>query len=77
MPLLVDVDEVAVGDYSTEHGTVTKVNKTESSRYVELLFVNKTKLNLEKGTEIEMTQGGRFDRPVDATYKTNREKRGK
>jgi hypothetical protein len=69
MALMIDVDEIAEGDYSSEDGTVMKVNKSEKTDYVELIFVNGTTKMLAKSTEIEMDQGGRFDRPVDPNQK--------
>jgi len=69
MPLFIDVDDVSVGDYSTEHGTVMAVIKSDKSDSVELKFHNGDNLNLTKGTELEFLQGGRFDRPIDLTTK--------
>lgn len=69
MPLLIPIEDIVAGDYSTEHGTVAKVIKTEKSDSVELIFMNGKSISPAKGTELEFLQGGRFDRPVDPNTK--------
>lgn len=66
MSVLLDVDEIAAGDYSPEHGTVKSVRKTAKGNYVELVFFNGHTMSPQKGTDLEIQQGGRFDRPVSA-----------
>lgn len=57
--VLLEVEEIAVGDYSDEYGTVKFVKDLGAT--VHLIFMNGTELYPTKGTEMNVTQGGRFE----------------
>ena len=56
--VLLEVEAIAVGDYSPEYGTV--IVATDQGESVYLKFQNGTELMPSKGTEYEFDQGGRF-----------------
>jgi len=58
MSVLLEVEEIAVGDYSAEYGTVASVKDMGDG--IELTFKNGTTLTPTKGTQLEIDQGGRF-----------------
>jgi hypothetical protein len=58
--VFIEAGEVAVGDYSPDYGTVKAVEKKRDDIYIE--FVNGKQLTMPEDAEIEMDQGGRFDR---------------
>ncbi len=75
--LSIPADEVAVGDYSPEQGTVRAIKKgPKLTDPVEILFHNGNVKSLAKDVEIEMIQGGRFDRPVDPNTKRRTREEG-
>lgn len=57
--VLLEVEEIAVGDYSPEYGTVEVANDKGEAVY--LKFKNGTELLKSKGTELTIDQGGRFN----------------
>lgn len=57
--LTLPVSEFAVGDYSPVYGTITKI-EVEGRRHL-LTFTNGTEFYANADTEMEITQGGRFD----------------
>jgi len=59
MALPIPAEEVAVGDYSPEYGTVKSVRK-QNRDYVEITFANGKVITPEKTYELIMDQGGRF-----------------
>lgn len=56
--VLLEVEHIAVGDYSPEYGTV--ITATDQGESVYLKFQNGTELMPTKGTELTIDQGGRF-----------------
>ena len=60
--LFIPVEDLAPGDYSPEYGTIDSLTKTKTK--VHIKFVNGKSITPSVGTELEVTQGGRFDRPV-------------
>jgi len=62
--LFIPVEDIAEGDFSPLHGTVEKI--VESTDSIELIFKNGDKTTVPRGEEIEVTQGGRFDRRAEA-----------
>ena len=58
--VLIEVEDIAVGDYSPEYGTVESA--TDMGTSISLRFKNGTELMPSKGTEMEIDQGGRFNR---------------
>lgn len=61
--LNIPVEEIAAGDYSPDYGTVEQV--VERGDKIILTFKNGKVLNQTKGNEIEIQQGGRFERGTD------------
>jgi hypothetical protein len=59
MAVLLEVEEIAVGDYSEEYGTVTVVEETADA--IRLEFINGKSVSFPKGAELMILQGGRFD----------------
>lgn len=55
----IEVQEIAVGDYSPDHGTVKQVRKQQGN-YTEITFVNGTVITPDNEMEIIVDQGGRF-----------------
>jgi len=58
MSVQLEVEEIAVADYSTEYGTVKAV--TDQGDTVKIEFFNGTIIQPSKGSELEIEQGGRF-----------------
>lgn len=58
MAVSLEVEEIAVGDYSDEYGHVIEANSVGDD--IRLKFVNGTELTLPKGAELTIDQGGRF-----------------
>lgn len=56
--VLLEVEDIAVGDYSPEYGTVAVVDDKGESVY--LKFKNGTEVVRPKGAELMIDQGGRF-----------------
>lgn len=56
-----EVEEIAVGDYSPDYGTVTLVNELSDSILIE--FKNGKSMMPTKGTQLIIEQGGRFYHP--------------
>lgn len=56
--VLLEVEAIAVGDYSPEYGTV--IVATDQGESIYLKFRNGTELMPTKGSELEIDQGGRF-----------------
>jgi hypothetical protein len=59
MAVLLDVEEIAIGDFSEEYGTVKAAEDLGGTIHLE--FINGTDLVVTKGTEMMIDQGGRFD----------------
>lgn len=57
--VLLEVEEIAVGDYSAEYGTVEIAEDKGDTVY--LKFKNGTELVQTKGAELMIDQGGRFN----------------
>lgn len=53
--VLLEVEEIAVGDYSQDYGTVTVATDEGTSVY--LKFINGTELTPTKGTQMYVDQG--------------------
>lgn len=58
MAVPLEVEEIAVGDYSDEYGHVIKVK--DEGEYIVIEFVNGTVISQPKGSQLIITQGGRF-----------------
>lgn len=60
MVLPIPAGEIAVGDYSPDHGHVSQVKKGLYPDKVEITFKNGTVITPNNETEIIVDQGGRF-----------------
>lgn len=58
MAVPLEVEEIAVGDYSDEYGHVIEVKDLGETVYIK--FVNDTEVTLTKGEQLIITQGGRW-----------------
>lgn len=56
--VLLEIEEIARGDYSEEYGTVESV--VIDGDIVTVEFMNGREFSAPKGTELEIDQGGRF-----------------
>lgn len=56
--VLLEIEEIARGDYSEEWGTVESV--VDEGNSIKLTFMNGKTYAAPKGTELEIDQGGRF-----------------
>lgn len=61
--VLIEVQEIAVGDYSDEYGTID-VAEIQNDDTIHLHFINNTELFLPKETELMIDQGGRFNHGI-------------
>ena len=59
MALPIPAEEIAVGDYSPDHGTAKQVRKRLGDN-VEITFENGTVITPGRKTELTIDQGGRF-----------------
>lgn len=57
--VLLEVKDIAVGDYSDEYGTVEIAEDHGETVYIK--FVNGTEISPSKDTEMRIDQGGRFN----------------
>lgn len=60
--LMIPAQEIAAGDYSPDYGTVETVSHDEKETTFEIKFKNGVEITLAYDEEINLTQGGRFDR---------------
>lgn len=58
--LTVEAKDLAAGDFSPDYGTITEIVK-KNDVYT-LKFFNGTEKAMKGDEELEVTQGGRFDR---------------
>ena len=56
--VLLEVEEIARGDYSEEYGTVDSV--VEEGDTIIITFMNGQVFSAPKGTQMDIDQGGRF-----------------
>ena len=63
MSVPLEVEEIAVGDYSPDYGTVKSVS--DQGLEVRIIFENGTEITQPKGNQLTIDQGGRFNRPEE------------
>lgn len=67
MPQLIPAEDIRNGDYSPVHGTVVHV--AHAPTMVHIKFFNGTLLDVDKGVELLIEEGGRFDHPPEGSIR--------
>lgn len=60
MAVPLEVEEIAVGDYIGEEGYGHVISVKDLGDSVQIVFVNGTEISPSKGTQLDVTQGGRW-----------------
>ena len=63
--LTIPVEEVGIGDYSSDYGTVVATLVDAENGTIKLFFKNGTDKTFDKETELEIHNGGRFNHPTE------------
>lgn len=63
MSVPLEIEEIAVGDYSPDYGTVAAV--LDMGMEVTLTFKDGTIITQPKGNQLTIDQGGRFNHPEE------------